>query len=106
MYFDALSFLEDERDAWRPFEALATLPDEDLVLPVDAAHGWSARDLAVHLGAWQEHALDVALCIFARHETKGSISCVKASRPVLAVTAGGRWYVNSGSTSATRANNC
>ncbi len=60
MYFDALSFLEDERDAWRPFEALAMLPDEDLVLPVDAAHGWSARDLAVHLGAWQEHALDVA----------------------------------------------
>jgi hypothetical protein len=60
MYVDALSFLEDERDAWRPFEALAMLRDEDLVRPVDAAHGWSARDLAVHLVACQEHALDVA----------------------------------------------
>lgn len=60
MYVDALSFLEDERDAWRPFEGLATLPDEDFVRPVDAAHGWSARDLAVHLGSGQEHALEVA----------------------------------------------
>lgn len=60
MYVDALSFLEDERDAWRPFEALATLPDEDFVRPVEAAHGWSARDLAVHLGFWQQHALEVA----------------------------------------------
>jgi hypothetical protein len=60
MYVDALSFLEDERDAWRPFEVLATLPDEDFVRPLDAAHGWSARDLAVHLVYWQEHALDVA----------------------------------------------
>jgi hypothetical protein len=60
MYVDALSFLEDERDAWRPFEALATLPDEDFVRPVEAAHGWSARDLAIHLGFWQQHALDVA----------------------------------------------
>ena len=60
MYVDALSFLEDERAAWRPFEALATLPDEDFVRPVDRAHGWSARDLAVHLGHGQAHALDVA----------------------------------------------
>jgi hypothetical protein len=60
MYIDALSFLEDERDAWRPFEALATLPDEDFVRPVDGAHGWSARDLAVHLVHGQAHALDVA----------------------------------------------
>jgi len=60
MYVDALSFLEDERDAWRPFEALATLPDEDFVRPVAAAHGWSARDLATHLGHGQQHALDVA----------------------------------------------
>jgi len=60
MYVDALSFLEDERDAWRPFEVLATLPDEDFVRPVEGAHGWSARDLAVHLGHGQAHALDVA----------------------------------------------
>jgi hypothetical protein len=60
MYFDALSFLEDEREAWRPFEALLDLPDEPFETPVDAAHGWSARDLVSHLAAYQAHALDVA----------------------------------------------
>jgi hypothetical protein len=60
MYTDGLSFLEDERAAWLPFEALASLPDEDFVRPVEAAHGWSARDLAIHLTWWQAHALDVA----------------------------------------------
>src|SRR5579862_2447790 len=38
----------------------------------------------------------------ARALTYGSMSCVRASRPVLAVTAGGSPYVNSGSSSATR----
>ncbi len=60
MYFDALSFLEDERDAWRPFEALLDVPDERFDAPVDAAHGWSARELISHLAAYQAHALDVA----------------------------------------------
>jgi hypothetical protein len=60
MYFDALSFLEDEREAWRPFEALLDLPDERFESPVEAAHGWSARDLVSHLAAYQAHALDVA----------------------------------------------
>jgi len=60
MYVDALSFLEDERDAWRPFEALAALPDEDFVRPVEGAHGWSARDLALHFGHGHAHALEVA----------------------------------------------
>jgi mycothiol maleylpyruvate isomerase-like protein len=60
MYLDALSFLEDERDAWRPFEALADVPDADLDRPVDAAHGWSARDLIAHMVGWQELALGVA----------------------------------------------
>ncbi len=60
MYVDGLSFLEDEREAWLPFEALAALPDEAFVRPVEAAHGWSARDLAVHLVDCQELALDVA----------------------------------------------
>ena len=27
MYLDGLSFLEDERDAWQPFEALESLGD-------------------------------------------------------------------------------
>ena len=60
MYLDALSFLEDERDAWRPFEALADLSSEDLERPVDGAHGWSGRDLMGLLIAWQLVALDVA----------------------------------------------
>jgi hypothetical protein len=60
MYLDAMSFLDDERDAWRPFEALADLTDEQLDRPVAAAHGWSGRQLMGHLVAWQEVALDVA----------------------------------------------
>ena len=28
MYLDSLEFLEEERDAWAPFEALAELTDE------------------------------------------------------------------------------
>jgi hypothetical protein len=60
MYLDALSFLEDERDAWRPFEALLELTDEQLERPVSGAHGWSGRDLMVHLVAWQLVALDIA----------------------------------------------
>ena len=35
MYLDALEFLEEERDAWGPFEALAGLTDEQLERPVD-----------------------------------------------------------------------
>jgi Mycothiol maleylpyruvate isomerase N-terminal domain len=57
MYLDGLSFLDDEREAWRPFEALAELPDDAATEPVPGAHGWSARDLMVHLSMW----LDIAL---------------------------------------------
>ncbi len=60
MYLDALSFLEDERDAWRPYEALDALSDEQLDRPVDAAHGWSGRDLMGHLLAWLEVSLQAA----------------------------------------------
>jgi hypothetical protein len=60
MYYDALSFLEDEREAWRPFEALLDVPAEGFETPVEAAHGWSARELLSHLVAYQAHALDVA----------------------------------------------
>jgi len=60
MYLDALSFLEDERDAWRPYEALLDLDDAGLEAPVEAAHGWSGRDLMGHLVAWQEVSLAVA----------------------------------------------
>jgi hypothetical protein len=60
VYLDALSFLEDERDAWRPYEALAAIPDDRLDVPVDAAHGWSARALIAHMVGWQQVALTIA----------------------------------------------
>ena len=60
MYTDALSFLEDERDAWAPYEALSQLTDAQLERPVAAAHGWSGRDLMGHMVTWQLLSLDVA----------------------------------------------
>jgi len=60
MYLDSLEFLEEERDAWAPFEALAELTDAQLSVPVVSAHGWSGRDLMAHLLAWQEIALGAA----------------------------------------------
>jgi hypothetical protein len=72
VYLDALSFLEDERDAWRPYEALTELTDEQLARPVEAAHGWSGRDLMVHLLIW----VDVALAT-ARELAVGETSATK-----------------------------
>jgi hypothetical protein len=60
MYLDALSFLEDERDAFRAYEALLELTDEQLDRPVEGAHGWSGRDLMGHIVLWQEAALATA----------------------------------------------
>jgi hypothetical protein len=60
MYLDALSFLEDERDAFRAYEALEALSDEQLDAPVAAAGGWSGRDLMGHMLVWQEAALAMA----------------------------------------------
>ena len=60
MYADGLSFLDEERDAWRPFEALLELPDEQLERPHDGAHGWTGRDLMAHLGVWIEWWLNSA----------------------------------------------
>ena len=60
MYLNALEFLEEEREAWRPYESLDGLTDEQLDTPLEEAHGWSGRDLIGHLVAWQENALDVA----------------------------------------------
>jgi hypothetical protein len=60
MYLNALEFLEEERDAWRPYEVLIDMPDEHLSEPLDGAHGWSGRDLMGHLTVWLEHALAVA----------------------------------------------
>jgi hypothetical protein len=60
MYIDSLEFLDEERDAWQPFEALDALTDEQLWAVQPSAHGWSGRDLMGHLVAWQEIALRVA----------------------------------------------
>jgi len=60
MYLNALEFLEEERDAWRPYEALDGLTDEQLDRPLEEAHDWSGRDLIAHIVAWQENALAVA----------------------------------------------
>ena len=60
MYLDALEFLDEERDAWAPFEALASLSDDQLAVPVDGAHGWSGRQLMGHLLGWQDNAMTVA----------------------------------------------
>ncbi len=60
MYLDALSFLEDERDGFRAYEALPDLSDEQLDRPVEAAGGWSGRDLMGHIVLWQEAALAAA----------------------------------------------
>lgn len=60
MYLNALEFLEEEREAWRPYEALDGLTDGQLDVPIDAAREWSGRDLIAHLVAWQANALAVA----------------------------------------------
>jgi hypothetical protein len=74
MYLNALEFLEEERDAWRPYEALANLTDEQLAVPIDEAHEWSGRDLIAHLVAWQSNALQVAkeLAVGETSATKSS----------------------------------
>jgi hypothetical protein len=60
MYADGLSFLDEERDAWRPFEALLELSDEQLEQPLDGAHDWTGRDLMAHVGVWLEWWLSIA----------------------------------------------
>ena len=62
VYTDALEFLEEERGAWAPYEALDGLTDDQLERPTDPpgpAHGWSGRDLAGHVVACQESLLVV-----------------------------------------------
>ena len=60
MYLDAMEFLEEEREAWRPYEGLLDLTDEQLERPVEAARGWAGRDLMAHLLAWLEFTLAAA----------------------------------------------
>jgi hypothetical protein len=77
MYLSAMEFLEEERDAWRPYEALAAVPDDALDVPVEAAHGWSARDLMAHVSAWQGWALAIARDL-AVNETSASLARLDA----------------------------
>ena len=60
MYLNALEFLEEERETFRPFEALEGLTDEQLDRPISDAHDWSGRDLMGHLVAWIEYGIEVA----------------------------------------------
>lgn len=57
---DIREFLDEERAAWQPFEALAGLTDGDLDRPVAAAHDWSGRDLIAHLVGWLGDGIEVA----------------------------------------------
>jgi len=77
MYLDSLEFLEAERDAWRPYEALADLTDAQLGVPVPDAHGWSGRELMAHVLAWQGIALQIATDL-AVNETSPTIDRVDA----------------------------
>ena len=73
MYMDSLEFLEEEHDAWAPYEALDGLTDAQLEAPVTDAHGWSGRDLMGHMLAWQGVALKVATEL-AVNETSPTIA--------------------------------
>jgi len=77
MYLDAMEFLEEEHEAWQPFEALAGLTDAQLETAVEAAHGWSGRDLMAHMLAWQAVSLAVAKEL-AVNETSPTIARVDA----------------------------
>jgi hypothetical protein len=77
MYLDAMEFLEEERDGWAPYEALADLTDDQLSVAIDGAHGWSGRDLMAHMLAWQAVSLDAAKEL-AVNETSPTIARVDA----------------------------
>ena len=61
----------------RAYEALADLSDEQLDRPIEAAHGWSGRDLMAHMLAWQGVSLDAAKEL-AVGETSATIARVDA----------------------------
>jgi hypothetical protein len=69
MYLDAMEFLEEEREAWRPYEALLDLTDDQLERPVAAAHGWSGRDLMAHLLGWLDVTLAAAKELAVREDS-------------------------------------
>jgi hypothetical protein len=99
MYLDALEFLDEERDGFRAFEALADLSDEQLGRPVAAAHGWSGRDLMVHLLGWLEFALGTAKELAVREDSP-TLAARERARAEVGVDAmneeiAARWAVRS-----------
>ncbi len=82
MYLNALEFLEEEREAWRPFEALDGLTDAQLDAEIEGAHGWTGRDLVSHLVAWQASAREVAmeLAVGPESPTKARLDAEWAAR--------------------------
>jgi len=82
MYLNALEFLEEERDAWRPFEALADLSDARLDAEIEGAHGWTGRDLVSHLVDWQASSMEVAkeLAVGPESPTKARLDAEWAAR--------------------------
>ena len=82
MYLDAMSFLEEDLEAWQPYAALLALSDADLEREVPDAHGWSGRDLIAHLVGWQEVALAVAreLAVNEKSATKARADANWAAR--------------------------
>ena len=82
MYLNALEFLEEERESWRPFEALGGLTDAQLDAEIDGAHGWTGRDLISHLVAWQASATEVAqeLALGPESRTKARLDAEWAAR--------------------------
>jgi hypothetical protein len=86
VYRDALDFLEEEHEAWAPYEALGELTDAQAERPTDPsgpAHGWSARDLMGHLVAWQERLLVVAqeLAVNEDSPTEARVEAAWAADP-------------------------
>ncbi len=69
MYLDAMEYLEEEREGWRPYEALLDLSDEQLEVPVEGAHGWTGRDLMVHLLGWLDFCLAAARELAVREDS-------------------------------------
>ncbi len=60
---NAAQFLESERKAARPYDALGELSNKELERPTHAqgrGHGWSGRDLIAHVIGWQQRLIEVA----------------------------------------------
>lgn len=64
-----MEFLEEEREAWRPYEALLDLTDDELEQPIEAARGWSGRDLMAHLLGWLDTTLAAAKELAVREDS-------------------------------------